>query len=323
MKQYYRIFFLILIFVASVAIVKIWSEKIANPKVSALATVKNTLELNSNEENNKNSIIDQTFVSEISSAGDFSETPTSTLKFSSEGICSEIEFTSRALLVEYLNQNIQVAEINSTRRWPIASITKLITAIAATENIDPNLPITLIDKNLKTEGDIGKFKSSETYKAKDLIKAMLLLSSNDAALALSESYGQDKFLALMRDKIKDIGMKETNIFEPTGLSAKNQSTPRDIIKMIRYLYDYHPEILKITRAPREVIYEVNRKTPKTLINIDKFAGQANFIGGKTGFIEDSGENLVSLFNVRGQPVAIVVLGSQDRFKETEQILECI
>jgi len=323
MKQYYRIFFLFLIFAVSASAVKIWGEKIANPKVSALATVKNTLELNSNEENNENPIVDQTFVSEISSTGDFSETPTSTLKFSSEGICSEVEFTSRALLVEYLNQNIQVAEINSTRRWPIASITKLITAIAATENIDPNLPITLTDKNLKAEGDTGKFKSSETFKAQDLIKAMLLLSSNDAALALSGSYGQDKFLALMRDKIKDIGMKETNIFEPTGISAKNQSTPRDIIKMMRYLYNYHPEILKITRTPKDTAYEIKTRTRQVFTNINIFAGQSNFIGGKTGFIEDSGENLVSLFNVRGQPVVIVVLGSEDRFKETEQILECI
>jgi len=323
MKPYYRIIFLFLIFALSVSIVGLWGAKIVNPKVSALATVKNILEAGSDKETANNPIVDKSFVSEINSTGDFPQSPTGALKFSSEENCFEVELTSRAMLVEYLNQNTQVAQINSTRRWPIASITKLITAIAATENINPELAITLTDKNLKAEGDVGKFKSNETYKASDLIKAMLLLSNNDAAEALSESYGQEKFLTLMKEKVKEIGMGETNIYEPTGLSTKNQSTPQDIVKLMRYLYNYHPEILKITSLPKVIVYEANSKTRRAFSNINKFAGQTNFIGGKTVFIEDSGENLVSLFNVRGQPVVIVVFGSTDRFKETKQILECI
>jgi len=323
MKSYSRIIFLILIFISAILIVKIWGEKISNPKVAALATVKNVLESSGGDTHQEAPIIDKTFVSEIASTGGFSENPTSTLKFASEGICSQMEFSSRAILVEYLHQNTSIAEINSTRRWPIASITKLITAIVAVENIDPELPITLTDNALKAEGDVGNFKSVQTFKANDLIKAMLLLSSNDAAIALSETFGQNKFLALMRNKLKEIGMEETNLYEPTGLSSKNQSTARDIAKLMRYLYNYHPEILKLTRSPRETAYEMKTKTRKVFTNINKFAGQSNFIGGKTGFINDSGENLVSLFNVRGQPVVIIVFGSNDRFKETEQILECI
>ncbi len=323
MKSYSRIFFLTLIFIASVLTVKIWGGKISSPKVSALATVKNVLEGAGGDINQESPVVDKTFVSEIASTGNFSENPTSTLKFASEGICSEVEFSSRAILVEYLNQNNSVAEINSTRRWPIASITKLITAVVAVENIDPEIPITLTDKALKTEGDAGNFKSVQTFKANDLIKAMLLLSSNDAAMALSEAFGQDKFLALMRGKLKEVGMEETSLYEPTGLSPKNQSTPRDIAKLMRYLYNYHPEILKITRTPKDTAYETKTRTRQVLVNINKFAGQSSFIGGKTGFINDSGGNLVSLFNVRGQPVVIIVFGSNDRFKESEQILECI
>ncbi|MEK7566403.1 MAG: serine hydrolase [Patescibacteria group bacterium] len=323
MKSYSRIFFLTLIFIVSVLTVKIWGDKISSPKVSALATVKNVLEGAGGDINQESPVIDKTFVSEIASTGNFSENPTSTLKFASEGVCSEVEFSSRAILVEYLNQNISVAEINSTRRWPIASITKLITAVVAVENIDPELSITLTDKALKAEGDVGNFKSVQTFKANDLIKAMLLLSSNDAAMALSETFGSEKFLALMRGKLKEIGMEETSLYESTGLSSKNQSTPRDIAKLMRYLYNYHPEILKLTRSPRETAYEIKTKTREVFMNINKFAGQSGFIGGKTGFINDSGGNLVSLFNVRGQPVVIIVFGSNDRFKESEQILECI
>ncbi len=323
MKSYSRIIFLTLILIISVLVVKIWGDKISSPKVSALATVKNILESTDENMSPASPVVDKAFISEMASTGDFSENPASTLKFASEGICSEVEFSSRAILVEYLNHNNSVAEINSARRWPIASITKLITAVVASENLDPELPITLTDKALKAEGDIGNFKSVQTFKANDLIKAMLLLSSNDAAMALSEAYGQDKFLSLMRSKLKEIGMGETSLYEPTGLSSKNQSTPRDIAKLLRYLYDYHPEILKITRTPKDTAYEIKTRTRQMFTNINIFAGQSNFIGGKTGFINDSGGNLVSLFNVRGQPVVIIVFGSNDRFKETEQILECI
>lgn len=228
-------------------------------------------------------------------------------------------------LVRYLNSDMTLFERNQDGRWPIASITKLMTAIVASEQGLLAKNITFTDAIIATDGNAGGFKTGETMSGSDILKGMLLASSNDAAEALAQAYGRDGFLKLMNDKAQSLRMMDTTYLDPTGLSARNQSTPDDLYKLMGYLESEHPEILAITRQKKVVVTDLNTKRKRTIANIDEFAGQANFLGGKTGYITEAegNGNLITLFTHNSQPFMIVVLGSPDRFGETRALLKCI
>lgn len=235
----------------------------------------------------------------------------------------DLSLSANIAFVRFLSDNSKIYELNTVNHWPIASITKLITAIIAKENIGAMNLITITDQMLLAEGEAGNLKAGEIYKADDLVKTMLLLSSNDAAEALAQSILKNNFVELMNQKAKELNLNETVFFDPTGLSSKNQSTTGDIFKIISYIYQKYPDILKITTQKSQTITEINSKSKKIIKNINEFAGQNDFIGGKTGFIDESQGNLVSMFMIKKDPVAIIVFGSQDRFGDTKKLLECV
>ncbi|MEK7555490.1 MAG: serine hydrolase [Patescibacteria group bacterium] len=225
---------------------------------------------------------------------------------------------------KYLDSNLNFFELNINKRWPIASLTKLMTAVIVVEKSELNRQI-IIDKDtfkFKTNGLAGGFASGEIFTAEDLINAMLVVSSNDAAVALAESISPE-FVKLMNQKAVELNMTETNFDDPTGLSFLNQSTVNDLAKLMNYIYYNHPQIFEITRQKEAVISELNSGVKRKLININQFAGQSDFIGGKTGYTEAADENLMSLFNKQGRLILITVLGSKDRFGDTEKLLELI
>ena len=234
----------------------------------------------------------------------------------------DLNLTASEGLVRLFGQNYSLAEFNANNHWPLASITKLMTAIVAYENMNLQKNITFSSEAASLEGSAGDFKAGETFKASDIMKAMLMLSSNRAAEALAEDFGKDKFISLMNQKAKELSLSDTAYFDPTGLSSSNQSTANDIYKLASYIYNTHPEIFSITRQAKTYIVELNSHKKRLITNINQFAGQANFIGGKTGFIDESQGNLVSVFKIDNQVVITVILGSQDRFGETKKLLNC-
>jgi D-alanyl-D-alanine endopeptidase (penicillin-binding protein 7) len=127
----------------------------------------------------------------------------------------------------------------------------------------------------------------------------------------------------MNDKAKEISMSQTNFDDPSGLSYLNQSTAHDLFLLLSYVKKQYPYILDVTRQSTVTIRNKTTDIRKTLTNINEFAGRSDFLGGKTGFIDLSGGNLISLFYKNGKMVYIGVLGSPDRFGETEKILSCI
>jgi len=209
------------------------------------------------------------------------------------------------------------------KRWPIASLTKLMTALVAFENISPKEVITITEEAIEIEGVSGNFAAGEKFKLNDLVKAMMLVSSNDAAGAISFHFGEDNFLASMNKKALELGMTNTNFVDPTGLSFKNQSTVNDLIRLTDYIRETQPEILAVTRKPKDVITEVRTGKKRTIVNINTFAGRSDFLGGKTGSTPEAGGNLISVFKVAGEPKTIIVLGADDKFAETEKIKDSL
>lgn len=232
-------------------------------------------------------------------------------------------FNGKAALLKYLNHNIVVFEINSQKRWPIASLTKLMTSVIAAEKIGFNEKITISEKAAKTEGTAGDFKANDVFSSGDLIKAMVISSSNDAAVALAEFFGENEFVNEMQKKTAELAMRQTTFVEPTGLSFINQSTASDLEKLAIYIYYNHPETLAISKSKEAEITELKTFQRRKLLNIDKFSGRDDFIGGKTGYTEEAGRNLVAFFDINKQLILSIVLGTVDSFGETNKLLKCL
>lgn len=244
-----------------------------------------------------------------------------TLK-NSDLLCAVSQKTKSAL-VKNLNTNETFFNFNSSKRWAIASLTKLMTAIVVLEKIGSDKEIIFNEKTIAAAGEAGSFKINDVFKADDLIKTMMLISSNDAAAALTEVINEKEFVKIMNEKAEELKMTETVFLNNSGLSFLNQSTADDMVKLINYIGNQHPKILEISRLKEDIIYEIKTNKSKKIININQFAGNADFLGGKSGYLESAGRNLISLFNINNQPIIVVILGAEDAYKETENLLSCI
>lgn len=218
-----------------------------------------------------------------------------------------------AAVVEDLLSGKILFEKNSRRPWPMASLSKLMSAVLALEKIGLDQEIIFSEKTIATEGIGGWWQTGDRARAEDLIKTMLVVSSNDAAAAIAEHYGEEKFLRLLNDRAEEIGLEETFFNDPTGLSLLNQSRGEDLRLLGRYIYFNFPELLEWSRLPEIVV------SGRKLLNINEFAGRPEWLGGKTGFTDESGGNLISFFNINSRPVLIIILGAEDRFGETKKI----
>lgn len=213
--------------------------------------------------------------------------------------------------------------LNSEKKWPVASLTKLMTALVVSDGL-PDSKRVVIKKDhvdLTDGAAYGSVIVDEEYTVSDLKKALLLVSSNVAAEALAHEYGRGKFIELMNEYASQIGMENTYFADPTGLSVRNQSTIGDMAKLVLFIYKNEPEIFKITKQANGIIYDWRTGSIRSLSNINKFVDRSDFIGGKTGTTPESVGNLISVFSTGSlDGRIIVVLGSEDRFEETKNLL---
>jgi D-alanyl-D-alanine carboxypeptidase (penicillin-binding protein 5/6) len=215
------------------------------------------------------------------------------------------------------------------QKMPIASITKLMTAIIATEFYQPDLWVQISKEAVEQEEENGNLKVGEILKVKDLLHIMLIESSNDAAFALSEIIGEEGFVDLMNLKAKDMGLFNTQFFNPTGLDPDdpskptNYSTAQDLVKLVEYLLKNHPEIVEILEKKEYPLYLENGVLHHTLKNTNELLGEiSGLIGGKTGYTERAGGCLIEILKGRkpGTYLITVILNSPDRFEEMGKLI---
>lgn len=218
----------------------------------------------------------------------------------------------------YYNKNMEV-------RRPIASLTKLMTAIIVLENYDLNDVIKISRENAEPEGSRDDLRPDEKITARSLLNIMLINSSNNAALALA--YKRADFISLMNKKTKYLGFSNTHFSNPDGVDNKeNYSSALDIAKIFSYLINTHPEILEILKTKNMVIYSFDGKIEHRLENTNEFLGKlSEVMAGKTGYTDKAGGSLILLisgFRVNSKDnIITVVLGSPDRFGESEKLIK--
>jgi D-alanyl-D-alanine carboxypeptidase len=216
------------------------------------------------------------------------------------------------------------------KQWPIASITKLATALIFLE-YNPGWDAVYIikDDDRKEGGRINVFRG-EKIKVKDLFNLSLIGSDNTATIALVHSTGmsEDDFVKKMNAKATELGLKNTKFFDAVGLSNNNVSTARETGELVKAALSKE-EIKEATlRKKYDFVSLDNRR--KIVYNTDDLLdifpqNGVKIIGGKTGYTEAAGYCFAGkFFDKTGREIISVILGSgsnDSRFSETRDLVE--
>ena len=196
---------------------------------------------------------------------------------------------------------------------PIASITKLMTAMVA---LDADLP--LEETIVIDHADVDQLKHTGSrlnvgigLSRADMLRLALMSSENRAAASLSRAYpgGREAFIAAMNRKAIELGMYNSRFVDPTGLSSENVSTAQDLAKMVKTAYEY-PLIREFTTTSS---HEVSTTRGRSLQfrNSNGLVKSPDWDIGlsKTGYISEAGRCLVMQAQIAARPVVIVLLDS--------------
>lgn len=236
----------------------------------------------------------------------------------------EPEISAKAAGIFEISGNKFIYQKNIKEKLPIASLTKIITAMVVSENLKLEDEITISQKAIMTEGENGRLVIGEKLNVLNLLYIMLIESSNDAAVALSGAV--TNFIDLMNNKVRELHLKDTHFTEPAGISELNYSTVYDLAQIVKYSMD-KPLIWQILGTKETDIYSQDKKTKHHLVNTNKLLDETSeIIGGKTGFTDEAGGcmlTVVKLPNKVGEYLITIVLGSDNRELSTKKLIEWI
>ncbi|MEX2405314.1 MAG: serine hydrolase [Candidatus Paceibacterota bacterium] len=227
----------------------------------------------------------------------------------------------------YLVGNLETGEVYAKRNAdvvrPIASISKLMTAVVANETIGYNTLVYVSNAAVRTYGNQGGLYEGQRMSLHTMFHPLLLSSSNDAGEAIAGHLGQTRFYDLMNRKAIALKMKDTHFSDSSGLSDRNTSTPNDLFELAKYIYNQKKYIFDITTLPSATLLIEGTGLKQSFYNNNPFAGAAGFIGGKNGYTDNARKTLLSVFEMelagRTYPIVIIVLGSEDHVSDTETL----
>jgi len=213
----------------------------------------------------------------------------------------------------------------------IASISKLAATLTVMDknlDLDGLTTIKQVDVDVARGGAKSRLLEGMTLSNRDLLHAALLGSDNRAVSALGRAVGLGtaQFTAAMNRKVASLGLRYTRFREPTGLSADNQSTPRETIEMLKAAMG-HPILGPIVKRPEYDAHPVSRP-PIHYVSTHRPAARANVqvLGGKTGYNDNARYCLVIATRIDGHNYGIAILGTEGdltRFGDVARIADWI
>ncbi len=250
--------------------------------------------------------------------------------------------TAHASIIMDAESGQVLYERNAHERRQIASLTKLFTATIVMERVkDLDELVTIDEEAVYAEGTrVGcprsgfcngvRLKPGEQMSVRNLLKAALMNSANDAAIALGKHIGktQDGFAKIMNERGKELGLENSNFCTPSGLEPDGRehecySSAADIAKVAVHALEY-PEIWEIMRYEKQFIPSADGKYQHEIFNTDELLGQfPNLIGTKTGFTPLAGYSLLAVATdyTANHKVVAVVLDDQSRWQSIRSMFD--
>jgi D-alanyl-D-alanine endopeptidase (penicillin-binding protein 7) len=223
--------------------------------------------------------------------------------------------SSSVLVIDQRDSSVLYSR-NSDVPMPIASITKLMTAlvvIEAKQPLDEPIQITAADRDLP-KGGFSRLAVGTTLTRGDLMHLALMSSENRAAHALANNYpgGMPAMVAAMNAKAAMLGMTNSHFVDPTGLSSQNVASPADLSKLV-IAASHNPRIREYS-TDKSYAVKVQRHMVQ-FRNTDNLVANPtwNIIVQKTGYINEAGKCLVMAAVIEGRSVVIVLLDSYGKY----------
>ncbi len=229
--------------------------------------------------------------------------------------------TAESYIVADLDTGEVILHSNKDVPHPIASVSKLMTALVSTDTMN-QFEFATVSKKATQVYSVNKFAVGEKIALSNLIYPLLLPSSNVAAEIIAEHAGRDTFMSEMNAEALKLGMTKTHYDDPSGLSAKNVSTASDLFLLTQAIFKDRPFIFNITLVPS---YSAQGHSWK---NISQFMKVPGYIGGKSGQTDEARQSNVAIFKLPlseagTRNIAIIVLRSNDRYTDTMKIFNFV
>ncbi len=208
-------------------------------------------------------------------------------------------------------------EKNGRSQLPMASTTKIITALVALEQGKTDAKIKISSTAAGVEGSSMYLEAGEVMTLEELLYGLMLSSGNDAAVAIAEHFGGiEKFVKLMNQKATEVGAQNTHFENPNGLPHENHySTAYDMALLTREGLK-NPDFAKIVSTKSYSISGEGKSYPRTLTNHNKLLRMMeDCIGVKTGFTKAAGRCLVSAAKRNGMTLICVTLNAPDDWND--------
>ncbi|MBI4961918.1 MAG: D-alanyl-D-alanine carboxypeptidase [Desulfomonile tiedjei] len=231
---------------------------------------------------------------------------------------------------------------NADQQVPIASLTKLVTALVALEHMPMSQKLTVPEHIKKIPKSVVGLKPGDTVSVGDLLHGLLIGSGNDCAetLACGLPGGSGAFIKAMNKKVRSLGTKQTIFYTASGLDKKadngkdlkeskdakdsedvesNLSTAREIARIAQVAFA-HPTVREICLKRSHVLASSMEKSGYSVRTTNKLLrDNLPLIGGKTGYTSKAGHCLATEFVPGRNVFLIVVLGSPDHFRDTRLV----
>lgn len=240
----------------------------------------------------------------------------------------ELKLKSHVALVYDERDDVVLYQQNANRLRPIASLTKLMTAMVL---IDANLDMDEVIKVTREDRDTIRYSRTRlpvgsSLRRGDLLLMALAASENRAAFALSRTYpgGTEKFVQAMNDKAKFLGLTSTRFADAAGLKNGNVSTAEEVLMLARVASQYNL-IREYTTTAKDSIVDEETGKEIRFANTNRLVRKdddGNIELSKTGFTSDAGNCIVMKFSINQRPLILVLLnswGKLSKYGDTNRI----
>lgn len=233
--------------------------------------------------------------------------------------------SAKSVLIYDFTTERTLYTLNQNKRMPMASLTKIMTAIVALENKKTDDKYLVSKSDLVGENSMG-LTPGEILSLEELLYGLILVSGNDAAEVFASNYpgGRSAFVDTMNNKAKSLGLLDTNFTNPSGLEGEGDqhTTAYDLLVMTNYSLLEFPLFRKVVSTFRHDIYTTDSHKAFFLENeTNLLTSYPGVKGVKTGYTPDAGLCLVTYLEYSGHKLIGVLLGSNNRRQEMKELLD--
>jgi D-alanyl-D-alanine carboxypeptidase (penicillin-binding protein 5/6) len=230
---------------------------------------------------------------------------------------------AHSILLKELKSGTTLYQFESERRLSPASLTKIMSALVILQYGRLNDEVTVSAKAARAHKIRLRLRSGQIFRLEDLLKAMLIVSANDACLAAIEHVGggEEQFVMMMNAKAVALGLANTHFSNACGFDAADHySTAEDLAKLSEIALQ-DPIFKGLVREEREIIMPVNEHRSYVLRNTNRLLGRVPGVEGvKTGFTSKAGRCLIAKVSQDGSDLLLVILNSKRRWNTATSLI---